>query len=237
MLDKKIAMISEKDFKKAVENEMNLFNDVGKEYPSLGKYKEKIFEQFEKHYRALLDFVIKAHGGGLYLHNLVISGAILRSLNCYRGAIWALGNRNPHIFFDSLRSQCETLALIHYCILNPDYVEAATIGSRKHEDEELRIKNVLTMVDKVDKKHKGIRKDYDDLCELVHPNPASLYANIKAEGGDDEDKERVFIIGTKSLRVTEKKAKKYLILLIYWTDWIFEELSELFAFFKKKVEE
>lgn len=219
-------MISEDDIRKAVESEMELFADVEKGYPSLGKYGEKVFYQFKTHYQAIIDFVISLHAGKLYHHSLVINGAILRSLNFYRGAIWGLGTRNPHVFYDSLRAQCETLSLIHYCVLNPEYVKAATIGDKKHEDPFLKIKNILTMIDKVDKKYKGIRKDYDALCDLVHPNPASLYVNIKPDKGDEDGALRV-TFGTKSPRITKEVAKKNLILLISWTEWIFKELSEL----------
>jgi hypothetical protein len=55
-------------------------------------------------------------------------------------------------------------------------VITATIGERNHPEQCLEIKNVLTIVDEVDEKHKRLRKDYDQLCELVHPNPESLYA-------------------------------------------------------------
>jgi hypothetical protein len=226
-------MISEEDIRKAVESDMKLFADVEKEYPSLGKYKEKVSDQFKKHYQAIIDFVISLHAGKLYRHSLVINGAILRSLNFYRGAIWGLDTRNPHVFYDSLRAQCETLGLIHYCVLKPEYVKAATIGDIKHEDPTLKIKNILTMIDIVDKKYKGIRKDYDALCGLVHPNPASLYANIKPDKKDEDGVLRV-TWGTRSPRITKEVAEKNLILLINWTEWIFEELSGLAGVFKKK---
>lgn len=209
---------------------MEIFDAVEKEYPSLKKYRDKVYTQFMRHYTALVDFFLKAHGGKIYSHSLVINGAILRSLNFYRGAIWALGTRNPHVFFDSLRAQCETLGLIHYCVLNPKYVVPATIGERKHPEENLKIVNVITLIEKVEKKYKGIRQDFDDLCELVHPNPASLYANILPK--TQTKKGSLLIVGgTRSPRVTEAEAEKYLKILIYWTDWIFEELTSLVKLF------
>lgn len=131
----KDGMISKEDLQKAATSEMDIFDSVEKEYPSLKKYRAKIYEQFLRHYKSIVDFVLKAHNGNLYHHSLVINGAILRSLNFYRGAIWALGTRNPHVCFDSLRAQCETLGLIHYCVLKPEYVMAAAVGKREHTEK------------------------------------------------------------------------------------------------------
>jgi len=209
---------------KIVKNEMEYFPLIQKEYPLLSKYQEQIVQEFKRHYHSLIDLVFDAHGGKLYAHSLVINGAILRSLNAYRGAIWALGKRNPHVLYNCLRSQCETLALIHYCVLKPEYVETATLGKRKHSVREYRIVKIGKMISKLDRRFKGIGKDYDGLCELVHPNPASLYANIQPI---TETEDRLMIIGTTSTRITEEKAETALRMLIFWTDWLLKELSIL----------
>lgn len=228
-------MISKEDMEKAARSEMDVFDAVEKEYPKLKKYKGKIYEQFLKHYDSIIELVLKAHNGKLYSHSLVINGAILRSLNYYRGAVWALGTRNSHVFFDSLRAQCESLSLIHYCVLKPEYVVAATTGNREHVEEKLKIKNILSLVDNTDKKYNGIRKDYDSLCELVHPNPASLYANIQPL--TETEKGALMIqVSTKSARITEEDAELNLKVLICWTDWIFEEMRSLAEYFKKTIQ-
>lgn len=223
-------MISEEDVDKLTKTEIKLFDNIKKEYPLLNKYESKVFEQFKLHYNAII-YIFNAHGGDIYSHNLVMGGAILRSLNFYRGAIWALGERNPHVFFDSLRSQCETLALIHYCILNPEYVKAATIGSRGHKDKNLNIPNILEMIDKINEKYKGIRQDYDALCELVHPNPGSLYANILPKEEYQEGRILKATFGTRSPRITQNDADRYILLLIHWTDWIIKELEDMSKLF------
>lgn len=216
---------------KIVNNEMEYFPFVKRLYPSLNKYEDKIINQFSEHYHTLIDLVFDAHGGKLYDHNLLINGAILRSLNVYRGAIWALGKRNPHVLYGCLRSQCETLALIHYCVLNPEYVEAATLGKRQHSQKKYRIVKIMRMIDKLDKQFKGVRKDYDSLCELVHPNPYSLYANIQPIM---ETKEPLVMIGTLSTKTTEKEADIALRMLIGWTHWLLKELHKLFSICTKR---
>lgn len=211
---------------KAAHGDMTLFYPSIPQYPEVApKYQTKVFEQFRKHYELIDELVMKFHGGKLYKETLLVNGAILKSLNIYRGGVWSLGQRNPHVFFDCLRSQCETLALLRYCIEKPDYVTAATLGEHKHPEEKMRLVNILTMVDRLDKKHEGIRHDYDDLCEFTHPNPDSLYANILPL--KEEEGVLTVEISTKSTRITSEDADKYLLMLTTWTDWIFDELVSL----------
>ena len=214
-------MFSEKDLEKPARYDMKLFEPLKAEYPVLGSFEELVFQQLKSHY--LLIGKLVAHGGDMYASTFVINGAIVRSLNTYRDALWALGNGNPHVFFDCLRSQCETLALLHYCTLHPDYIKAAIVGERNHPQKDLAIVNILTMVQKLDKLHDGILRDYDDLCNLVHPNPASLYASIQTL----DEKDRVVAITSRLPKMTDKKVIFYLRLLMIWTKWIFDKIIEL----------
>ena len=218
------------------EDEMQIFTQAQKEYPLLVKYRQRVAEQFLSHYKLMIDLVLRGHGGKLYSHSLVINGAILRSLNFYRGSIWALASRNPHVFYDCLRAQCETLSLAHYCVKHPDYVVPATIGDREHPDQKLKIKNILTLVDEANRKYKGLREDFDSLCELVHPNPSSLYANIQPKMEVEKGKLPI-LVSTKSPRLTEDETEKNLKILVVWTTWIFNELTELAEYFKKTIKE
>ena len=212
----------------AIENEMGIFEELKKQYPSLKEFKDVIFQQFKNHFQAIINYVIELYDGEIYASNWVINGAILRSLNFYRGAIWALGTRNSHVFYDSLRSQCETLALLHYCVSKPDYVTAAGLGNRETKDKSMKIVNILKMIDKLDKKYTGIRKDYDDLCNFVHPNPKSMVVNI--EPLESNNSGFIVRIGTRCTRIDDVTAKKYLEILLTWTDWVFRELSDLAKF-------
>jgi hypothetical protein len=47
------------------------------------------------------------------------------------------------------------------------------LGSRSMKDMPETV-NVLTMIKKCEKKHKGILKDYEDLCETAHPSYVGL---------------------------------------------------------------
>jgi hypothetical protein len=219
---------SDKNLQKSARLDFELFKPVKAEYTCLSSYDESVFEQLKSHYRLLSKlFQICAETDGIYASTLVINGAIVRSLNIYRGALWALGSGNPHVFFDCLRSQCETLAFLHHCTLNPDYIKAATTGSRNDPDENLKVTNILTMVNKLDRIHSGISKDYDQLCNLVHPNPVSLYANVHII----DENERVVAFTTRLPKMSDKQALTHLIMLMTWTKWIFDETLELAKIF------
>lgn len=219
-------MISKDDIEKVARNELKLFNNLKQVYPSLSVFEKEVFEQFKNHYQILVEKILKANNGNLYDYSLVIIGAIQRSLNDYRGALWSLATRNTHVFYNCLRSQCETLALLNYCVLNPNYVENATTGSRETKEGKPKIINIVTMIEKLDKKHNGICQDFDDLCDLVHPNPASLYANIKPVG---ETERSTLIIHSSTVgdNIGDETAELHIKLLIAWTGWIFEELLAL----------
>ena len=221
-------IFSPKNLEKPAKLDFKLFEPVKTEYQCLIPYEESVFEQLKAHYLLIGKlFQFCADKNGIYASTFVINGAIVRSLNSYRGALWALGNGNPHVFFDCLRSQCETLAMLHYCNLKPDYIQSAIIGSRDEADNGLKIINILTMIDKLDKTYGGISKDYDQLCNLVHPNPASLYASIQVL----DDKERFVALTSRLPKMTDEKATLHLALLIGWTKWILDETSKLITIF------
>lgn len=222
-------MFSPDDLEKPARYDMRLFEPLAKEYPSLNSIKDLVFQQLRTHYQLASDIFAN---GNIYVSTLVLNGAITRSLNEYRGALWALGNGNPHVFNSCFRCHCETLALVHYCTLHPNYITAATLGKLKQTKKEHRIVRISKMIDELEKAHKGINLDYRQLCDLVHPNPASLYASMRPLTKED-DKELVVLISSR-LIVSEEYAKLCLKMLTIWTDWIFEDLVKLSKMFKQE---
>jgi len=61
---------------------------------------------------------------------------------------------------------------------------------------------------------------------LVHPNPASLYANVEALGESKKGGLRIRV-STRDTRMKENDVALSLKTLTTWTDWIFEELVNL----------
>lgn len=214
---------SEENLLKTTEADMELYEKVNTTFPSLEQYEEEIRRQFYFHYKSIKEFVIEWDEGKLYDYSMLVNGVLLRSLEYYRGCIWALGQKNLQVFIDCIRAICETLALVHYCNLNPEYVNTSMLGERGHEEQELKLVNVLTMIDKVDRIHENFRSDYDVMCNYVHPNPASLLAGIKPLG--DAEKGIAVGIGTVNPNFTEELATNYLAQLVSVTDWEFEEIG------------
>ncbi len=200
-----------------VNKELRTFEEVELKYPKLGKYKELVTAQIKKHY--ILFIELMKNPKAIDSRTFAISGLLLRSLNYYKGALWSLATGNQHVFADCLRSICETMALAHYINKNPEYVKIATSGKKDHENSALRIVNIQTMIRKLDKKHEGIVQDYEKLCNQIHPNPESLFANVRSISNE-------IFIGTVS-PITEKEAEMKLVMLIHWTNWFFEEMESV----------
>ena len=233
--------IPEELYDKWAKQDLELLKPILAEYPSLAsieqqistnppktnkvKLEELVFNQLKCHHLILGKMVYEKSmkSGTLYVSTIFMQGVITRSLNIYRGALWALANGNPHVYSACLRAQCETLALLDWCKNNPDNIKAATMGSRNNPDKELNIPNVLTLIDKLDKTYKDIRKDYDQLCEIVHPNPTSLLASTEIL----DKKERVVAFTTKPVRYSDEDAQLRMRLLTYWTKWLLDEAIQL----------
>jgi len=215
-------MIDQKDIDKLVNEEMELFNTIKKIFPNLEKYENEIRKQFFTHYK-IFHNSMSMYKDVIYRNNFFLFGFILRSLNLYRGCLWAFGNDNPHTFYNNLRGQCETLALINYCINNPQYIKIALIGKMKTEDKKKKIVNAKTMVEKLNKKYLRIFEDYDQLCDRVHPNPESLFTNFKKLEKSDKSN---FTMSTKVRVADPEHSEAYLLMLLRWTDWIFKEIED-----------
>ncbi|MBC8193684.1 MAG: hypothetical protein H8E18_14955 [FCB group bacterium] len=84
------------------------------------------------------------------------------------------------------RSALETVALIVVFELrvkafldsedeeNLDTFLKGTLLGSKDKSTTLEAVNILTHIDKVDKKHSGFRQMFDELCEMAHPNWAGV---------------------------------------------------------------
>ena len=98
-------MFSDEDLEKPARYDMQLFNPVKEEYPTLCSYEQTVFKQLKNHYFVVGKLL--GHSGDYYTSTLVLYGAVVRSLNTFRGALWALGSGNSHVLYDCLRSHCE----------------------------------------------------------------------------------------------------------------------------------
>jgi hypothetical protein len=71
-------------------DEMQIFAQALKAYPTIEKYGEKVAGKFFNHHKSLVDLVMKAHGGKLYSHSLVTNAAILRSFEFLQRSIMGI---------------------------------------------------------------------------------------------------------------------------------------------------
>jgi len=114
---------------------------------------------------------------------LLVCGLLNKTYELTETALWAIDNDRPQTTTFMLRGLYETLAFTNYIKSKmtgtdpKDYEQAINLllfGSKKPGSKYQSV-NVLTCIDKAAKEFTELRKNYDDLSELVHPNSASHF--------------------------------------------------------------
>lgn len=147
----------------------------------------------------------------LYCHTFLYLGILNRTYELAESAIWAIEESRPQTAANMLRALIETLGFTHYVSKqmqneNSEFYQKMTsllLSSRVDEDLFKAI-NILTCIDGATSMFPDLRKNYDDLSEMVHPNGMSIMHFAKAEEDNrnaeicipfyefkGEDKERV----------------------------------------------
>ncbi len=128
----------------------------------------------------------------IYRHTLLIIGISNRTYELTESAIWAIDNNRPFTATNMLRSLIETLAFCDNAskdLMKTDNIsefekksEQLLMGSRDETTKHQAV-NILTYIDHSVKTYPNLRKNYDDISELVHPNSASHFYSGKSEDG------------------------------------------------------
>lgn len=215
-------MFQEEDIGKLVEKDMGQIGPVLKE----NKINDngQIKKQIRNFYVAFKNYVVS--DGNLYLTNLFINGALFRCHELYKGVFASIKDKSIHMNSYALRAVAETLALVHYCLINPYYLKSSLIGSREEEDEN-KIINIKTMIDKLEIKRNGISEDYESLSHYVHPNPKSLFSSFAMEESNGDKPKFRASFGGNPPKFDEKMVSTSVNLLLRWTNWFFEEIRDL----------
>lgn len=126
---------------------------------------------------------------------LLVCGLLNKTYELTETAIWAIENDRPQTATFMLRGLFETLAFTNYArekVSEADLKDREEVistflfGSRK-PDVNYKSVNILTCIDRAAKEFTELRKNYDDLSELVHPNSASHFYVASAQ----DEKERL----------------------------------------------
>jgi hypothetical protein len=115
---------------------------------------------------------------------LLVCGLLNKTYELTESAIWSIQNDRPQTTTFMLRGLYETLAFTYYAkdkILKAankeDYdktISELLLGTKKPGAQYPSV-NILTCIDKASKTFTELRKNYDELSELVHPNSASHF--------------------------------------------------------------
>lgn len=129
-----------------------------------------------------------------YLITLLI-GILNRTYELVETSIWSIKNDRPITAATAIRSLYETLGYITYIEMEASkssdndrkkIIENALLGSRDSENPYNQI-SILTCLDKASKIFPDLRKSYDKVCEVVHPNSASHFAPFHAVNGGSRE--------------------------------------------------
>lgn len=143
---------------------------------------------------------------------LLTCGLLNKTYELTETALWAIKNDRPQTSAFMLRGLFETLALTYYItdkLQNSkpenfsEVVSSIAFGSRK-PDSKYKSINILTCIDKASKRFSNLRKGYDALSEIVHPNSVSHFYVVEAT--DEENRLASIEIPFYKFKKTDKEA-------------------------------
>lgn len=153
---------------------------------SLETVKNKL-KELEKNLETVVPQVGKYPGGAERHIFVVFKSVLLHRIYELSESAFLLFTQNHFIPGAILtRSVCETVAVLFYGYKKTNnsvkskspngiglFLHRALWGTRlENEDGLPKAIQVLTAIDHLDKAYKGVRNDYDFLCEIAHPNVA-----------------------------------------------------------------
>lgn len=180
---------------------MKIPANIKKDVPHLESLFQKI-EEFSKRLESARKKTVAVAGNPLtpkivWKYQMYEQFIIHRSCDLIEASLDAWRKRKPTIAFLATRGLIETAAMFFYVIKQLenlleekdfqkiDHLIMESIFSTRLENYlPHKSKNILTIIDKVDKDSKGIRKTYDSLCEFAHPNSDALlmlYGEIRED--------------------------------------------------------
>ncbi len=201
-----------------------------KAYPETEELKEGFYRMFPEHEKLLIEILLIDNPElKLYEHHLLLRGLLARSQGLLGAALREALKRNGPAVLSLLRSQCETLAAACYVEKFPDKLRTVLLGSRE-KGAKIESPNILTQIDHASKKYHGLREDYDQLSELVHPNAASHFSSIEVL----DEEHRTVRFSSKGY-LDKKDIVQVIRMAYYWTDWFLKTARSIHQQFRKGI--
>jgi hypothetical protein len=134
-----------------------------------------------------------------YMHNLLFRGSVTprnlmyqfilsRADENLRLAIAGVATKNKLAFFMAMRSQLELNAHTYYLTTDEKYAQRfhkSPENRIKQKDNPELFKNILTLVQKFEKRFEVYDGLYDHCSRLIHPNPSTSFEYMKPKKGLD----------------------------------------------------
>jgi|SRR3989338_5352147 len=162
----------------------------------------------EAYYNLTNYFISIVAKGEFSSKDMFFQSVVNRTNQCIFASNYCLINDLPLPLLNIIRQMIEIYAINEYILSDMRNFEKAFFGKKDHPNSDLKLPNVYTIVQKLNKKEPMIVKIYDEYSGLSHPNSRSVFSVFKGNG---EDKDGYKISMSSYSRIIEQKDAYHLI--------------------------
>lgn len=151
---------------------------LSKKYPHHKKEIQNIKEVYCNLTNYFASIVAK---GEFSIKDMFFQSVVNRTNQCISSANYCLINDLPFPLLNIIRQMIEIYAINEYILNDISNFDKAFFGKKDHSNPSLKLPNITTIVQKLDKKEPIIVKLYDEYSVLSHPNSRAVFSVFKGE--------------------------------------------------------
>ena len=177
--------------------------ELKKKYPNL----DEGITNIEISSKELTDYFVSIIVQGKFTKkDLFFQSVVNRTNQCIYASNYCLINDLPFPLLNNIRQMIEIYAVNEFIIDDIKNFDRAFLGRKDHEDENLRMPNTYTIVQKLRNKEPMIVKVYDEYSELSHPNSRSVFSIFTPKKGEETEEGLAFTTSSHGRPLEEREA-------------------------------
>lgn len=177
-------------------------SELKTKYPELINEIDKISEVYNATTTHFASIIAK---GELSEKDMFSQSVLNRTNQCLFASTHCLVEDLPFPLINIVRQLIEIYAVNQYVLSDSSNFQKALSGKHKHENPNLQIPNIITLVQKI--KEKDILRLYNEYSEVAHPNSRSVFMPFKGR----EEKGEFYSTITSYNRKIESETAYHLI--------------------------
>jgi len=197
--------------KLALMKENELYPEFFTKFPELIKHRKEILKIKLNSIQIISNLMFRKKGE-ITIAVLIASGLNSRIFVIFEGILDEIMKDRATNATILIRAQIENIALAHKISKDYSYINKLYNGERT---------NILTLIDSVSKKYKGLREDYNSYSEFAHPNETAMFQNFQPSKEDRHFTFSNYGIGFKN----KDDEMRFFQCLVTWTKWAQDELE------------